>query len=76
MQFIEKALADDKGHGRVEALDVIAQSFITSSDKNSVIQELEEKIKELNSEDKEKGEIYLRVMRKTVEKVSLNYHFF
>eukprot|EP00210_Caulerpa_lentillifera_P006033 g5765.t2 len=76
LKFIEKALADDKGYGRVEALDEIAQSFLTSTDKSSVIKEVEKKIKELSSDDKGKAEIYLKVMRKTVEKVNGQFMIF
>ena len=83
LSFIRDKLEADKGFGRLEVLDAIVQNFLTgmdvfsstspdlcpAGDKDSVIKEVEEKIREWTGEDQEKGAVYLKLMQKTKEKV-------
>jgi protein disulfide-isomerase A6 len=48
--------------GRIEVLDIIAAKFSSSSNKEGLIKEAEEKVSKLQKGDQENGKYYIRVM--------------
>lgn len=68
LSFIKKKIEDDKEFAQLEILEDIAKGFIDEEDKESLIKNAEEKLKSVSDAEKINGAIYLKVMRKAVEK--------
>lgn len=68
VSYIEKKLKEDKGLAQLEILEPIAKAFIDAEDKEALIKDAEKKLESASDSEKANGEIYLKVMRKALEK--------
>lgn len=68
MTFIREKVNEDKSFARVEVLDSIAEKFIDSDEAEELVKEAESKVATLKGIEKDNGELYLKVMRKALEK--------
>ena len=71
LAFLKKKLAEDKGFGRVEELDVLAKKAANLDALHGVMQEMEAAVGKLVGDEAENGRLYLTVLKKALEKVIL-----
>lgn len=70
MEFLRSSIAADKDFARVSALDGVAQKFLgEGADLAAIVAEAETAAKELTGEAVANGALYLKFMKKAVEKV-------
>lgn len=71
MEYIKAALEEDKGFARVEELDALARKFVDAAAKKkaAVVTEAEKAAKAIkDAAAKANGELYVKLMKKAVEK--------
>lgn len=72
LTFINQKLQEDKGHARVEVLDALVTKFLEDkADKKKVLKEAEAAVNKLGDDVKANGELYVKFMKKAVEKVGM-----
>ncbi len=72
LNFIGQKLQEDKGHARVESLDALVTKFLAATkdaDKKKVLKDTEASVKKLGDDVKGNGELYVKFMKKSIEKV-------
>lgn len=73
LDFIKDKVSQDRGFARVDELDPIAGKILKSESMDTVYKELEEKVGSLKDDDKDNGELYLKVVKKAIEKGGSEY---
>jgi protein disulfide-isomerase A6 len=68
LEYLKKKIEADSSFARVDALADVATKFAASTDKAALIKEAKATVEGLSGEDKANGEIYIKLMEKTVEK--------
>lgn len=66
--FIKKTL-DAEGLGHLRSLDSLAREFLQAEDKLEVLRKATETVGSLSGTEREAGDMYLLLMRKSMEKV-------
>jgi len=68
VSFLKKKVQEDRGLGRVDALDELVKDYTTSTDKAAIVQAVTDKVKTLEGTDKEDGELYVSILNKASAK--------